>query len=200
MSDPFLKAIRDWVANGSGLSADSAGRGPAIWTGNRAPRPNAPYIALTLGGDLEASQAWTEVREIPEEEQVPGADVDIAMVGPQVEDLTIEIFCEDELWATVRPERVLRRILAARRLPTVAQALRTAGIGFGPVTAIQTLAIARSEVFEPRARVTIAVHTISEVTERGTTIEQMEFTADTVKNDGGEVLTIPPFITPLPDA
>jgi len=199
MSDPFLKAIRNWVANSSGLNADSEGRGPVIWAKNRAPRPNAPYIALALSGDIEAARDWMVLKEIDEGDPVPaapGADIDFVMTGPRVEELTIDIFCNDDLWDTVRPERVLRRVLAARSLPSVAQALRAAGIGFGPITPIQSLAIERSTIFEPRARVTIAVHTISEVSERGTWIERAEITPE-IKDAGGEtVIDDPPFLVP----
>lgn len=190
MSDPFLKAIHDWVKNSSGLVADSAGRGPVIWSGQKAPRPNAPYIALTLLGDQPVAQDWMTVEDVAPEEAEPGADLEFTMVGPRSERLRIECFAAEEVWASVRPERVLRRVIAARRLPSHAQALRAAGIGLGPVGQVNLLAIDRAQLFEPRVQVEIALHTISEISERGTWIERVEIESEV------SGITLPTVIVP----
>ncbi len=195
MSDPFLKAISDWIRNNCDLVADADGRGPVIWAGQKAPRPNAPYIAVTISGDREIAQDWMRVSDVAEEDAEPGADQLFTVTGPRVETLKLECFATSEDWATVRPERVLRRILASRRLPSVAQAFRAANIGFGPVGAMQTQQLERSTLFEPRASVTIALHTISEVSELGTWIERLEITP-TIKQADDAVITLPAIIEP----
>ncbi len=187
MSDPTMKAIRDWVFTSSGLVADSAGRGPVVWARNKAPRPSKPYIAVSISAEREHGAPWTTTRDADDPQ--PGADLEIAVTNIATATLTLECFAVDHPWEVVRPEKVLSRVLASRNLPTRAEALRQGGVGFGPVGAVQLDELDRGGFTESLARATIVVHLANQVSELGTWMESIETESDLKTSDGQTVDT-----------
>lgn len=157
-------AIAKWVRETSGLAV-----GQVYWAKQRKGTPAGTCIAMTLEGELEYGQDWLVISDAPS--PVPGADVQFTMTGPRVSRLVLECLIGDQDWMAVEPDRILSRVVASRNLPLRSEALRAAGVGFGPIGPIQPINIERAQIFDPRARVEITIHTISEVSELGTWIE-----------------------------
>lgn len=157
-------AIAKWVRETSGLAV-----GKVYWAKQRGAIPSGTCISMTLEGETSYGQDWTSVRDAAA--PVPGADIEIVLTGPRVSRLVLECYIGDQDWETVQPDKILSRVVASRNLPGRAAELRAAGVGFGPVGPIQPLNIERAQIFDPRVRVELAIHTISEVSELGTWIE-----------------------------
>lgn len=184
-----MDAIYDWVSGVSGLTT--------IWSRQKGPRPSTPHIVMTLAGEDEYGSDWMTAELLDEEDAEPGADVQFTMVGPRVVTLKLECFTVDQDWNEVRPERVLSRVLAGRRLPSKAVALRAGGVGFGTIGKILAVSVERAQIFEPRAEVEITLHSVSQVSELGTYIEKVEVTP-TVTESESEI-DLPTITIELPE-
>ncbi len=164
----ILGAIAEWVRVSSGLAT-----GQVYWSRQRGETPPGTCIAMTLDGEIAVAQDWLVIQDAADPQ--PGADLEFVLTGPRVSRLVLECLIGDQSWMSVRPDQILSRVLASRNLPTRSAALRAAGIGFGPIGPVQSLNIERASIFDPRARVELAIHTISEVSELGTWIETVAF-------------------------
>ncbi len=161
-------AIYDWVVAGSEL--DEA---QVIWAEERGPQPQGCYISMRIGDERSFGGDWVRQSE-PD-----GSDEDPTMImytatGVRVLKLTLECFAAGDAWSTARPAARLARVLAVRRLPSIAEALSAARVGIGPITPVQVLELERAKIFEPRAQVEITLHLISEVSELVPSIDTVE--------------------------
>lgn len=166
VTDTVAKAIYDWVVAGSGLAAAQV-----IWADQRGKQPSGCYIAMRIENEREFGADWEETSTLAQSDD---DDVEVAVHGVRVATLVLECFAAGDPWSTAKPERRLRSVLTARRLPTVRFALRAANVGIGPVAPVQTLAIERAQLFEPRARVEVTLHLASVAAERSTWIETVK--------------------------
>ncbi len=184
-------ALVTWIAAGAGISEDNVS-----WTQERGPGTKGCYIAITLGGEVEVGGDWTEVRDLAAEDRAPGADVAIVLKGPRTRSLKLECFAGGDPWVTARPEAKLARALKARNLPSHSQALRAAGVGFGPIGPVTVQGIERSKIFESRAIVEMTLHVVSEISELGTWIERVEITPILNINPTAEAIELGTIVEP----
>lgn len=171
VTSTVLDAIYDWVQSFSGLAEANV-----IWEDERGPTPEGTYISMELDLTRQFGHDWTEIADA--EDPVPGADLQFSAVGARTAQLRLQCFAGCDRWITARPVERLGDILSARSLPSQRIALRQAGIGFGPISAVQSVQFQRAggSLFEPRAIVTMELHLVSRVSELGTWIEKTEIT------------------------
>ena len=179
-----IAAIAKWVRETSGLAT-----GQVYWARQRGDTPPGTCIAMTLDNETPYGQDWLVQRDA--ENPVPAADLEFVMTGPRVSRLVLECLIGDQSWMTIRPDNILSKVVASRNLPNRSEELRAAGIGFGPVGAVTSLNVERAQIFDPRARVELTIHTISEVSELGTWIETI-VVQPIVDGINGPQISIPP--------
>ncbi len=184
-------ALVTWIAAAAGISEDNV-----LWTMERSPQVKGCYIAITLGGEAEIGGDWTELRDIAEEDQLPGEDIDHVLIGPRTRSLKLECFAAGDKWEIARPEAKLARVVKARNLPTRAQALRKAGIGFGTIGPVVVQGLERSVIFESRAVVEMTLHVTSEISERGTWIERVVISPTIKVNPDAAAVALPSISVP----
>lgn len=156
-------AIHQWVVAHSGIAEDHV-----IWEEQRGPQPpTGTYISLMIRDVRSFGLDWNEITAY-------GDGIKHSIKGPRVATLVIQCFCGGRPWFEAQPQDRLETVIASRALPSRAQSLRAAGVGFGPIGPVDALAIERSTLFEPRARVEATIHLTSAVEELNTYIESVE--------------------------
>src|SRR5690606_8637414 len=131
-TDAVEDAIFEWVVAGSGLSEDHV-----IWSGGRGPQPRGCYISMTLGDERNFGGDWVRKTDVPDPED--GAEIEYTATGVRLVTLTLECFAAGDAWETARPDRRLARVKDARVLPSIADLLRSANVGVGPIGPVQSL-------------------------------------------------------------
>lgn len=166
----ILDGIYDWVKALSGL-AD----GQIIWSDQRGPQPpSGTYIELDIHETKTVGGGWIITEDNPA--LTPGAEILHKVRGVVSATLVIQCFGHGTNVREAKPQERLEDIVRGRRLPSVRLALSKAKIGIGPIQPVQNIAYERSKLFEPRARVEIALSLVSELVEAGTYIETVETT------------------------
>lgn len=184
VTDTVARAIVQWVITGSGLAESQV-----IWEEQRGKQPSGCYIAMRIENEREFGADWEETNTL---DQSDDADVELAVHGTRTATLVLECFAAGDSWKTAKPERTLASVLTARRLPSVRFALRAANIGIGAVTAVQTLSLMRSQIFEPRARVEVNLHLSSMVSEFSPWIETVKVKPTVDETELPEITVVRP--------
>lgn len=170
-------AIHAWVVAATGVAADRV-----RWAGQNAPRADRPYLALRFLAITPVGQDWHTTEDASP--SVPGAE--LVMRARGVRRFTLRVQAFGDAVGTNAPEDLLSNVIAARYLPTRADALRAGGVSvtqFGAVTVIDGL---HNGIFEPRATLDVRGLLSSEVVETATFIE----TVDITDEERGETFTV----------
>jgi len=164
-------AIAYWARTGSGLPT-----GKVIWAKQNGPRPANPYIALSILAIQRTGHDHVNVEDNPS--PASGAEIIHYVRGPRKITVTMQCFSNTALGISGSAQ-ILDSVMSAVKLPSVQDALRTAGVGVASFDPIQPLGSAmNSAVFEPRALLTARCFIASEISETGTYIETVEATND----------------------
>lgn len=164
-------AIWTWVHTGSGLAADHV-----IWS-DRGPIPAGTYIELRLKGSKRVSSDWLLSERTNDNRIIHHAR--------GTRNPTLELTCF--AGATVgsnRCEAILDRVLTSYSLPTVAAVLKAGQVGVGTIGPIRTVDGMRGQMFDPRAIVEVTLHTMTDVSEEGHSIERV---SAAVQTQGGTI-------------
>lgn len=161
-------ALHAWVVAGSGLPAEKV-----IWAQQDAPRPAPPFIAMRLRNPQRIGQDWLDVVDAG---VTPGQEIQIKSRGTRTMTLSLQAFSAASTGINAAVMQ-LDAVRSVSNLPTVRDALNTAGLGLGPFEGVQSLDGVLSEsVFEPRATMGALLFLSSEVSEFATYIETAEIT------------------------
>lgn len=169
-------ALHAWVTTATGLGAQQV-----VWPGG--PRPVGAYVALRITGmtAIGRDSAVAERAATP----TPGAELTMRITGARSARFGLQAF-------GAAGKSLLDRVVAAAARPTVRQALRVAGVGLGPIGAINVLDGDRDGLFEERAVLDIVIHVGSADSEAATYIQHVEIAENTGQGDRTSTVTGPP--------
>lgn len=175
-------ALHAWVVAATNLAASAV-----IWGYTGAPRPTAPYIAMSLDTLGQIGHDWVVYDDAPAP-VLDGAELRARARGHRTARLQLQCFAvEGSEHAAVA---LLDRALTG--LSLYATALDAAGVGLGDVSPIQLVEGRRGSLLEPRAITDVGLHLASELEGRETYIERVQITLD--------VPTVGEVETWIPDA
>jgi hypothetical protein len=165
-------ALRTWVIRGSGLPPDHV-----VWTlGAR--RPDSSYIHMrlkvgTVGQDL--------VKYTPNPSPTSGNDALFTVVGARILTFTVTCFAPTEPNQGARsPEQILNDVFTSYSFPSVTAVVKAAKLGWLTNTDITPIDLLIDKtLFEPRAYMTIRLHTIAQLSETGPSIDTVEISGTT---------------------
>lgn len=196
MSIPWVTvqdAIVEWVANATGLA-------PARvwWADQGIPRPESSGGAwISLNPITVASPGHDWVTSEANPTPTPGRERIRRVQGTRTVQLSIQCFNGTAVDAT-NPKALLDDVVLAISLPDQASAFVAAGFGIGDIGPVQTASgVINSTRFEPRATLTVVLHTTAELVGYGTTIDSVEVSIVTpVGNDDDPVDHVSAFVVP----
>lgn len=173
-------ALFNWVVAASGLAAAKV-----IWSDEGGPRPDAPYIALSLDEVLSVGQDWRVYDDAPD--PVAGAELRVRTRGQRTAELQIQYFAA--LKSGRDALRKLTDVVAA--LPLHEYAIDVAGCGIAGADAVQVVRGNRGATLEPRAVTTISLHLAAELEARETYVERTQITITETSTDDEREVWIP---------
>lgn len=147
-------ALAAWALAGSGLPV-----GQVIWAYQGKPRPEPPYLAMTLADVRSAGRDWRDKQDGTGEH---AGKVRVLHRGPRMATLDLQLFAEPtnavgEQGAVSRMHDLLASI------DVHVDALDTGGIGIGDIGGVQLVAGRVNELLEPRAVAEVQLHLFSEL-------------------------------------
>jgi hypothetical protein len=160
-------AIHAWVVIGSGLDADRV-----IWTGDgpSGPQPAGTFISMRIIDDNTGFRDWL----LPRRE---GNGIRYRIRSHHM--ATLELSCNaDGSFGSQRGAMILRRVIAARALPSVVESMRGV-VGIGPAGKIRLIPGVRSTLLDPKAMVEVGIHMVTEISEPGSAIETVSVATTT---------------------
>lgn len=172
-------ALYAWVKAGTGLPAAQV-----IWEQPGAPRPTGQYVAMRIGPVTRVGQDWLDIDDAAS--PAAGAELEFFSRGQRVTTLSLQCFAGPAT-GIHGAVQTLDTLVSKSILPTLHDALVTAGVGILNFTPVQSTDGIVGEVFEPRALLTATLMLASEVSELGTYIETTELTNEVT----GTVTEIP---------
>lgn len=161
-------AIHAWAVAATGLAT-----GKVIWRNQNGPRPQRPFVVLSLGGVTEVATPWT--RNVETVDPDPGQEITYTVRGVERLRVTFEAFTDATTGASTAVD-YLRLIRGKLGLPSVRTALWAAQIGvasFGDVVVLDFLADQAQQL--GRAQMDCGIYVPTEFTEYGTNIETADF-------------------------
>jgi hypothetical protein len=158
-------ALAAWALAGSGLPV-----GSVIWAYQGGPRPQPPYLALSLTDVRQIGHDWAD------REDEPGG-IKLLHRGPRMATLDLQLF------GGVHPVAQLADTLSA--LGPFADELDHAGIGIGDTAPVQLVAGRVNTLLEPRAVASVELHLFSELESYAEYIARVE---GAVEVDGDPVV------------
>lgn len=166
------KAIHDWVAAGTQLTATSI-----LWAGqDKAKRPSGAWASLRIVSDKDRGQGWTRVSDAPS----PTAGAELIAEHENMTEALLRIEVR-QVGATDAFEAmaILRRLRASRRMESQQALLRDANVGLLSVDEVRdgTGGI-QSALVEPRATLDVRLQLSSYLVEYLTYIETVEITGE----------------------
>jgi hypothetical protein len=163
-------ALLTWAGNASGLTTDKVWWSVQSKDAQNA-RPQKPFIQLRIIGRRSVGQDWVDTANaaIPS----AGAELEYKARGNRIITVQFTAFTESESSADAMD--LLETIQSKVKLPSHADALRTAGIGILDFEPTQGLdAVINTVASESRAIMNVRCALASEVSETGTYIEFVE--------------------------
>lgn len=149
-------AIHAWVVNGSGLAADRV-----VWAGQNQPERAVPFITIRVSSIRRRGNDWTNVEDAAS--PAPGAELQKVIRGPRIIGLTIQCFAASPIGAA-GALAILENVAIAVQRPVVSEVLDAARVGIGNISDVEALdGVIGSTLFEPRAIMTVSLHTVSEL-------------------------------------
>lgn len=171
-------ALRAWVKTATGF-AD----GKVIWSAQNGPRPDGPFVALTLGAPVALGQ--DEITHNFDAGRPDGSKIEHVVRGVRELSLEVAVFDADVV-GDASAIALVSKLQTALRLPSVRDALNAAGLS--PIsTATQNLAAVLGNDFEGRANLDVRFYAPVSASELGTYIE----TAQVTNLDTGNTFEIP---------
>lgn len=170
-------ALHAWVVAATGLDA-----GKVIWRNQNGPRPQRPFVVLSLGGVAEVATPWVNNVTTPDTPGVPNPtpppnaqSITYTVRGVERLRVTFEAF-SDATTGTGTAVDYLRLIRGKLSLPSVRTALWAAQVGvasFGDVVVLDFLLDQAQQL--GRAQMDCGIYVPTEFTEFGTNIETVDF-------------------------
>lgn len=167
------KAIHDWVAAGTQVSASLIS-----WAGQRKVQQPATgvWVSLRIKDDYERGHGWTTITE----RTSPAAGQELEYKAASMSVVTLEVSAKKpDATDSLEMVAVLRRLRAARSLPTQRSLLLNANIGLSSVDRIRsTDGIIQSTLIEARAMMDVRLNLSSELLQYITYIETVEISGE----------------------
>lgn len=173
-------AMRAWVMAGTGLASSR------VCLADDGPRPDddgTPYVSISGLEPLQRGHDGVRVTDTPGAVLGDGEEITHTARGMRQLDVRFQCFGGTvpgrAATGSGSPVAMLSGVVAARALPTAADALREAGVGVGVMGKVQWVSTGRVDsIFEPRAVLDVTCFVGSETTERGTFIQKARITPE----------------------
>ncbi len=162
------KALRAWCVAGTGLAA-------VIWGYQTGPRPQPPYVALSIVDTVGVGRDWKDRGGDPD----PTLGQRRLHRGHRVATLTVQCFAEVATGVTGAMARLTDAVAA---LEIHADALNTAGCGIGKTDRVRLVAGRINTQLEPRAVTEVELHLLSELESYAQYVDRVQVT--TTLDDG----------------
>lgn len=150
--------LQAWVKSATGF--DDA---HVIWADQSGPRPDAPFIDLRIGTTIPLG-AIDELSDNTDLTRDPGSEVELRATCVQEFHLTVRCFTAatlDDSAATA----LLGRARLALTLPSIRDALETAGVTIFDRGEVQNVSVLKDVKFEGRAMLDVGCYTLEAVSE-----------------------------------
>lgn len=174
--------IFDWVKSGSGLDDDNI-----LWALEQGPSlPVGVFISMELHDEDTFGNDWLtyEAAEEPE----AGAEIVVTSQGPRVSKLTLTAWSNGTKWKDSRPDLLLKQVRDSTNLPKIYDTLRAAGVGIGGWSAVRTVKVERSQIFDPCATLEVNIHTVDSISATDTDIKTVTVSATVGELELGDIV------------
>lgn len=163
------QAIRAWVKTASGLTDESV-----FFSNQKVERPASAYVTIRLG-DLVPLGAVDPVTENYDADRDPGVEIEQVVEGTRSLGVSIQVF-NGAVAGALSAMNVAKKLQLGIRLPSVRDALNTAGMSPYQIGGVRNLAALLGTAFDGRAQLDVSFYVHETVSEFTTYIETAEIT------------------------
>lgn len=161
-------ALQAWASARSGA--------PAIWANQNGTRPPLPYVTLQItAGPGRIGQ--DEIALTVDATAPAGQDLVMTHRGPRTITLSVNVYADPVTTGASAPARA-GALADTLSLESVRDALRAAGLMVSTVGPVRDLTQLVDTAYESRAQFDVQLYARSEVSERTTFIETVDFTSE----------------------